>query len=116
MDKKIMCHLMNGTPSESELVPTSEHFTCLNTFVDESHLFRYLLQCKKCRQLYFFEFYEEIDWEAGDDPQYCTYIPINTAEEADELNKKNQLELLGVLPRLQHDSGKGNTGEVRWMR
>lgn len=110
------CHLKEDSVTEDDLIPTSVRFDLLVTLEEESHIFRYILKCKICGQLYFFEFYEEIDWEKGDDPQYVTYIPVKTAEEADILNTKSSMELLGVGPRLQHDSGKGNTDEVRWVR
>lgn len=116
MENTVVCHLMSKTPSESDLVPTYEHFNCLKVFVDDSHVFRYLLQCKLCGQLYFYEFYEEIDWANGNDPQYVTFIPVKSAEIAEELNRKSPMGLLEMLPRLQHDTGKGNTGVVRWVR
>ncbi len=36
-------------------------------YADESHFQRYLLKCRECGQLYFFEFLEEIDWSHGKD-------------------------------------------------
>lgn len=57
-------------------------------------------------QLYFFEFYEEIDWEGGNDPQYTTYIPVETNEEIETLKKSSPLELLQFFPRLQIDFPK----------
>lgn len=110
------CKLAKGTPDEADLVPTNEHFNCLKTYADESHLFRYLLECKDCGQLYFYEFYEEIDWEEGNDPQYTTYIPVETAGEAEELNKKSNLELLRVTPRLQDDFLQDGTKTIRWVK
>jgi hypothetical protein len=50
--------------------PMKERFELVETYADESHLRRYLLKCRECGQLYFFEFYEWVDWEHGNDPQY----------------------------------------------
>ena len=50
--------------------PMKEGFELVETYADESHLRRYLLKCRECGQLYFFEFYEWVDWEHGNDPQY----------------------------------------------
>jgi hypothetical protein len=80
--------------------------SCWETYVDESHLFRDLLKCKGCGQLYFFEFYEEIDWEEGNDPQYSTYIPVETGAEIEMLKKASPLKLLEHLPQLRHDFPK----------
>jgi len=108
---------MNGTPTNSNLVPTSEHFICLKILADECHLFRYILKCKRCGQIYFFEFYEVIDWVAGNDPQYSTYIPISTIKEAEKLNTKSSFELCYVTPRLQDDWGaKDTVKNVKWVR
>lgn len=115
MNKSEICHLIQTTPVVTDLLPTSEHFHLIKTYEHESHLFRFLLSCKLCGQLYFFEFYEEIDWENGDDPQYTTYIPVNSTTEADNLHTLSPIELLAVTPRLQFDTGRGNSEVVRWM-
>ena len=90
-----------------ELRDRINHFELLETFVDESHLERDLLKCKECGQLYFFEFYEEIDWEDGDDPQYWTYIPVETGAEIEMLKKASPPKLLEYLPQLRRDWPKG---------
>lgn len=115
MKKSEICRLTQTTPAITDLLPTSEHFNVVTAYDDESHLFRYLLSCNQCGQLFFFEFYEEIDWENGDDPQYTTYIPVDSREEADALHLRNSFELLAITPRLQFDSGKGNSEIVRWV-
>lgn len=109
------CHLMDDSVASYDLTPTSEKFIVFKTLVDESHLFRYLMKCRVCGQMYFFEFYEEIDWKEGKDPQYCTYIPINSVEEGKILNQKSQLELLGIKPRLQSDF-VGDKKNIRWVK
>jgi hypothetical protein len=48
---------------ELVLEPLKDRFERIDTYVDESHLMRFLLKCRECGQLYFFELYEEINWE-----------------------------------------------------
>jgi hypothetical protein len=95
----------------------TNHFELLETFVDESHLIRDLLKCKECGQLYFAEFYEEIDWEDGDDPQYWTYIPVVTGAEIEVLKKASSLKLLEHLPQLRRDWPKGaKSPKTYWLK
>ena len=92
-------------------------FELIETYVKESHIWRYLLKCRECGQLYFFEFREEIDWEDGDDPQYMTYIPVETAEDIDRLKNSSSFGLLAFFPRIQDDRPKGVVrGTPRWLR
>ena len=116
MKQESDCHLIKNTPLKSDLTPTKEHFKRLKTFTDESHLFRYLLKCRKCGQLFFYEFYEVIDWENGNDPQYTTYIPVETEDEIEALKKSSIFELLLFEPRLQNDFPKeAKNPTVRWI-
>jgi hypothetical protein len=71
-------------------------------YQDDSHLMRRLYRCRKCGQLYFYEFYEEIDWAEGNDPQYCTLIPVEDGESAELLSKKAPIELL-CYPSIRMD-------------
>ena len=97
--------------------PTKDRFELIDTFVEESHWWRYLLKCRECGQLYFFEFYEEVDWEHGDDPQYSTYIPVELDEEIESLKKTTPFELLNFFPRLQQDFPKGaKKPKVYWLK
>ena len=84
-----------------------DRFELLETFVDENHEFRDLLKCKECGQLYFFEFYEDIDWVDSDDPQYWTYVPVKTGAEIEMLKKASPVKLLEYLPQLRRDWPKG---------
>jgi hypothetical protein len=86
--------------------PVKEGFELIDTYADESHLRRYLLKCRECGQLYFFEFYEWIDWEHGNDPQYSKYIPVPTVDDAQMLKKASQAELLLFSPSLNIDFPK----------
>jgi hypothetical protein len=77
-----------------------EGFERLDTCVDDDHLSRHLLRCRECGQLYFYEFYEWIDWESGNDLQYRTYIPVESDTEIEALKKASPFELLKYFPRL----------------
>jgi hypothetical protein len=91
-------------------------FELLETFVHESHFWRYLLRCRECGQRYFFEFYEEIDWDNGDDAQYSTFIPIENEEEIEILNHASTMELLEFTPRLveSHPTGSARAS-IGWI-
>ena len=92
-------------------------FDCLETFEDDSHLKRLLLKCRECGQLYFYEFYEWIDWEEGDDPQYWTYIPVETAAEIEMLKEASPFDLMRFTPRLQRDfPNRGKAPRLIWIR
>ncbi len=96
--------------------PIREHFDLIDTYGEESHWWRCLLKCRECGQLYFFEFTEEIDREDGDDPQYSTYIPVETEDQIAQLKKASTFELLGFFPRLQKDFSKGAKSPTRrWV-
>jgi len=91
-------------------------FKRVKTFADDSHLVRHLLECRQCGQLYFFEFYEEIDWEDGNDPQYQTYIPVETEAEIEILRNATSSELFKFSPRLQRDFPKeAQEATARWI-
>jgi hypothetical protein len=83
-----------------------ELFELIDTYADESHLKRYLLKCRECGQLYFFEFYEWVDWENGNDPQYSKYIPISNLDDAEMLKNAEPHDLLRFSPSLNIDFPK----------
>jgi hypothetical protein len=87
-----LCHLLQNAEVDyyTDLHGSLEE---VKEYLHESHLWRHLKQCKKCGQLFFFEFYEWIDWANGNDPQYDTWIPVKNEQEATELNKLSPLEL-----------------------
>jgi hypothetical protein len=103
--------------SNPELIAAAgDRFEAVGTFVDESHLHRGLLKCRECGQLYFSEFYEMVDWDDGDDAQYTTYVPVETAAEIDALKQAGVMEILFYTPRLQRDFPKGaKAARVRWI-
>lgn len=97
--------------------PMAELFERLETFVEESHWWRHLLKCRECGQRYFFEFYEQIDWQAGEDPQYSTWIPVETDVDIEALKATDVVGLLEFTPRLSRDFPKGRTASrVYWVR
>lgn len=87
----------------------------VKTYEKESHVVRELLKCSECGQLYFYEFYEEIDWENGNDPQYRTAIPVESEDQADKMAKMSQVEILKFSPRLQNDWPKDAEEKTGWF-
>ena len=94
-----------------------KNFELVEEYADESHLRRYLLKCRECGQLYFFEFCEEIDWEKGNDPQHTKYIPVSTVKESAELASLTTVALSDVSPALCIDYPKeAESPTVYWAR
>lgn len=97
--------------------PLAEHFERLAIYNEESHFWRYLLRCRECGQRYFYEFYEEIDWMDGEDPQYVTFVPVDTDKDIERLYAATPLGLLAFCPRLQQDFPKeAKQPTVRWVK
>lgn len=112
MKKPIQCALWE----KPELVTTKDYFEIVEVFEDESHLIRRLLKCRECNQLYFYEFYETIDWENGNDPQYRSYIPVETKDEIETLKNASVFDLMKFSPRLQRDFPKdAETPTTQWV-
>lgn len=88
----LTCHLWNTSNLTKEILKAA--LSIEKNYIDESHLIRRLLKCKDCGQLYFYEFYEEIDWKEGNDPQYRTWIPVEDIGSADSINALSVFELL----------------------
>jgi hypothetical protein len=102
-------------PELVRAAPMKELFELINTYGYESHLRRYLLKCRECGQLYFFEFYEWVDWENGNDPQYSKYIPVPTMDDAQMLKNTSPTELLRFSPSLNIDFPKeAKAATVYW--
>jgi hypothetical protein len=106
------CHLWAKDPLGR--VDLKDCLTFVKEYVDSSHLTRWLSRCKQCGQLYFMEFYEEVDWDEGDDRQYSTYIPVESESEADGMSKLSPLELLGFSPMIRDDSHNANRRGIHW--
>lgn len=110
------CHLWKAEALTSGDLDWS-NFAVLETYREESHSIRRLLQCKGCGQLYFYEFYEEVDWEGGNDPQHRTLIPVSSEGAAEKMKASPRRELLNFYPRLQIDwPANAEEPAVKWVR
>lgn len=115
MKQPTQCHLWQAETLTSEDLHGA--FETVEEFGEEdTHFRRALLRCRDCGQLYYYEFYEWIDWEGGNDPQYRTWIPVESREEIDTLNQTSQFSLLKFAPRLQSDFPKdADQPKVFWV-
>lgn len=86
------CHLWSDKALTRDTLAKS--LVLVKTYEDESHLIRSLKRCAACGHHYFYEFYEVVDWEHGDDAQYRTWIPVDDVESADRLSALSPFELL----------------------
>jgi hypothetical protein len=75
--------------------------------MDDSHHMRRLMKCRECGQLYFHEFLEFLDYEKIEDPQYRTYIPVTSPEDAAFLSALPQWDLIGCAPAIHGNWPKG---------
>jgi (p)ppGpp synthase/HD superfamily hydrolase len=111
--RPVQCHLWNKEDLTSDDLNTA--FDELHTFSQDSHFSRKLVRCKDCGQLYLKEFFEEIDWVDGEDPQYITYVPVMSMEDAEEVNKARVWELQKFSPRLNSDYPKDKPKLIHWV-
>lgn len=96
--------------------PLAALFEVGECLLQESRLGRRLLKCRCCDQLYFYEFYETVDW-IGNDPHYETFIPVGTVAQAHQLNSRPPQDWLTTTPRLQRDCPQGaNAPATYWVR
>lgn len=93
-----------------------QRFELIETYQDQSHQRRYLLRCRECGQLYFFEFHEQVDWADGDDPQFSQYVPVSTPEEAAALAALNEFGVQLAAPALCIDFPKDATAPLVYWR
>lgn len=107
------CHLWQ----KDELVHSDldNAFDVVHTFSDGSHFGRELVKCKQCQQLYLKEFYEQIDWIDGEDPQYLTYIPVENMKEAELINQVGLWEFQTFAPCIKRDWPKGKPRKIYWI-
>jgi hypothetical protein len=96
----VECHLRDLTGLDSRDVMGA--LKTVETYEEDSHLTHKLVRCRRCQQLYFYEFYEEIDWRAGNDPQYRTLIPVADRESAEMLSRLSPFELV-AYPAIHMD-------------
>lgn len=90
-------------------------FDVMQTYSEDSHFSRRLVKCKQCGQLYLKEFYETIDWVDGEDPQYLTYIPVESQQEAEAINQVGLWEFQTFSPRINRDWPKGKPRKIYWI-
>ncbi len=83
-----------------ERIGLGRPFECVETLADESHLSRSVLKCLECGHLYFYEFYEIVDWKDGNDRQYSSYFPVDAPEQIAALNASSVFEIHRFTPRL----------------
>jgi hypothetical protein len=86
------CHLYRDQPLTAQSLRAS--LALVKTYEDDTHLIRTLMRCRRCGQLYFHEFYEVVDWSAGNDAQYSSLIPVDDEPGADRLNALSPFGLL----------------------
>lgn len=109
----IQCHLWQKEElSDGDL---DNAFDVIQTFSEDSHFSRRVITCKQCGQLYLKEFYEEIDWVDGEDPQYVTYIPISGIEEAEMINRVGLWEFQTFSPRINRNWPKDKPRKIYWI-
>ena len=105
----IKCHLWDKAQlTEKDL---SDNFIKVKTFMESNHFERSLLQCKECRQYYYYEFNEQVDLVDGDDKIYSTYFPIDSSQ-IDKLSKMSPFELLSITPRINWNPNS----KIFWVR
>jgi hypothetical protein len=80
-----------------------EQFELQETYFKDSHWWRYLLACRGCGRLYIFEFWEEIDWQSGNDPQFTTWVPVAEAKDISVAHTEPSGSLRSFVPRLCKD-------------
>jgi hypothetical protein len=88
----------------------------VKAYQDESHLIRMLLRCPRCGQLYFYEFYEEIDWADSEDPQWRTLVPVADQASAEALDRLSP-GALRAYPAIRMDYPKAAAapGRPHWV-
>lgn len=111
------CHLWQQKESlaYNDIINTST-FSEVKTYSKSDHLTRKLLKCSKCEQLYFYEFYETVDWVEGNDPQYIAYMPVESEGDAERLSAMTTMNLLKYRPCIQLDFAKdSHNPSVKWV-
>jgi len=84
---------------------------------DESHLHIMLRVCSHCSQHYLWVFTEQIDWEAGDDPQHWAVLPLTEAEVKSRSYPLNYYPTERLHPErrsLQADFPSGEGQRIFW--
>ena len=92
------------------------NFENIKIYSEDDHLTRRLMKYKPTGELYFYEFKEDIDYVNGNDSQYRTYIPVETEEKADEINKLDIFGIHKISPRLIDDWLADGKRRTRWIK
>ena len=100
---KIECCLWNS--SEINKHDLIRSLVTVEVIEHDSHFTRKILKCKKCGQLFLYQFNEDVDWIDGEDEQFYKWIPVESLEKARELGEKSVLQLL-TLPSIRIDYTK----------
>ena len=106
---------MEKTPTLERIREARREFKLIKSLTEETHLFKRILKCNKCGQIYLYVFFETIDWERPNEPQFTTFIPVKNKKEAEELNNKTVFELNYMIPRLQHRTLHDDPGTIEWV-
>jgi hypothetical protein len=86
-----------------QLISNPNFFEFLENFGEEEHWSRNLLKCRECGQRYIRDYYEEVNFDGGDDWQFANYIPVETTEDIETLKKGSMQEIALSLPRLKEE-------------
>jgi hypothetical protein len=109
-------------PSAAAAWESRGRLTDVASPVDDSHLLVSVLACPDCTQQFVYVFLEFVDWADGDDPQYCTLLPVTEAEAAElaDGDRSAVVARVNALPQtrrcLQRDSPKGEAERTDWGR
>ena len=77
-------------------------FVVIDRIINSSHFDRFTVKCKRCGQLYLYEFVEVGKWGGGD-VIHTAFIPIDE-KDIEELKDKSSIELFAISPRLQWEN------------
>ncbi|KAA5607010.1 hypothetical protein F1188_03640 [Roseospira marina] len=95
----------------------ADHFERTATLFEDSHAWRYLLTCRDCGQAYVFDFFEEIDWSGGNDPQFKLWVPVPPGQDPLAMAREDRNTLLERTPRLHSDwPADAPQPRIHWVR
>jgi hypothetical protein len=101
------CHLWQ----KEHLTKDDPCFDTVKVLEESNRLERRILKCKRCGQLYIYEFYEVVASERVNDNNYTTYIPIDEPD-AEKLKHCSYSEGLQIEGRLQWK----NNNKIVWVK
>ncbi len=106
-----LCHLWKSEKLQHKELAVGQALKEVKIFEDDSHHMKKLLKCRKCGQLYFYEFYEEMSFSDGNDSSYRTFVPVENSKIAEKIAQGDIYSSGHYSPRIQHD----NTGAPLWI-